>query len=88
MRTKMIWKVMRKGEDIYMNMESFGKKISSMRQNANMTQEELALRMGGDTAGYLQMGERTESPGYFYFYRDVQGVERKRGFAAGTGEKR
>lgn len=29
-----------------MNMEEFGKSILSLRQNANMTQEELALRMG------------------------------------------
>ena len=29
-----------------MNTESFGKKILSIRQNANLTQEELALRMG------------------------------------------
>lgn len=29
-----------------MNTEDFGKKILSLRQNANMTQEELALRMG------------------------------------------
>ena len=29
-----------------MNFEEFGKKISNLRQNANLTQEELALRMG------------------------------------------
>ena len=29
-----------------MNTENFGKKILSIRQNANLTQEELALRMG------------------------------------------
>lgn len=29
-----------------MNIENFGKKILSIRQNANLTQEELALRMG------------------------------------------
>ena len=29
-----------------MNMEEFGKSVLSLRQNANMTQEELALRMG------------------------------------------
>lgn len=29
-----------------MNTEDFGKKILTLRQNANMTQEELALRMG------------------------------------------
>lgn len=29
-----------------MNMEEFGKSILGLRQNANMTQEELALRMG------------------------------------------
>lgn len=29
-----------------MNTEDFGKKIMSIRQNANLTQEELALRMG------------------------------------------
>ena len=29
-----------------MNMEEFGKSILNLRQNANMTQEELALRMG------------------------------------------
>ena len=29
-----------------MNTEDFGKKILTMRQNANLTQEELALRMG------------------------------------------
>ena len=29
-----------------MNTEDFGKKILSIRQKANLTQEELALRMG------------------------------------------
>ena len=29
-----------------MNTENFGKKILSIRQNANLTQEELALRIG------------------------------------------
>ena len=29
-----------------MNIKNFGKKILSIRQNANLTQEELALRMG------------------------------------------
>lgn len=29
-----------------MNMEEFGKNVLILRQNANMTQEEIALRMG------------------------------------------
>ena len=29
-----------------MNLEEFGKKISNLRQNANLTQDDLATRMG------------------------------------------
>ena len=39
-----IGKFLKRGK--LMNTESFGKKILSIRQNANLTQEELALWMG------------------------------------------
>ena len=39
-----IGKVLRRRK--LMNTENFGKKILSIRQNANLTQEELALWMG------------------------------------------
>ncbi len=39
-----------------MNTENFGKKILSIRQNANLTQEELALRMGVTPHGGVIIG--------------------------------
>ena len=39
-----------------MNTENFGKKILGIRQNANLTQEELALRMGVTPHGGVIIG--------------------------------
>ena len=87
MRTKMIWKVMRKGEDIYMNMESFGKKISSMRQNANMTQEGLALRMGV-TPQAVSKWERGQSlPDISIFTELCRALNASADLLLGLGEK-
>lgn len=58
-----------------MATEDFGKRILSIRQNANMTQEEFAMRMGVTPPGDLQVGEGSESAGYFHPERFVQGVE-------------
>lgn len=44
-----------------MNTEDFGKKILSIRQNANFTQEELALRIGV-TPQAISKWERGGSP--------------------------
>ena len=70
-----------------MNMESFGKKISSMRQNANMTQEELALRMGV-TPQAISKWERGQSlPDISIFTELCRALNASADLLLGLGEK-
>lgn len=48
-----------------MKESNFSSRLSMFRQNKNMTQEELAGRMGSYTTGTQQMGTGTQFTGYF-----------------------
>lgn len=69
------------------NMEAFGKKISGIRQNANMTQEELALRMGV-TPQAISKWERGQSlPDISIFAQLCRALDKSADMLLGLGER-